>query len=370
MNQTIKKMFGGLLALGLALSAEAYQLGVDNTARTGTGNALVYLPSDYGGYRYKFTPAATGWYYFYSYDNGYTSSDPFVMVATGTAAESYITQYGCLKGDAASTMSDLIVYDDDGGGNRHFAAYAYLYSGSTYYVYASLYSAYAGTAGYQIVFYSYAGEGRPSDGRRLPELGSGTISNTGSATVSLSNQKPVFRYAFTAPYDGTFRAYSDEKSTSPSVDPYVVVASASESNVYNYILNNGKGGGVSSSYSDYVIHDDDGNGNNNFSASFTMTQGQTYYVFATRYGINRTGSYKLHVASTHGVTLNAQGGTGGTTGVTATYGAAMPSATMPTKAGSEFIGYFDAPTGGTKYYNADGTSARAWDKTSSSPTTL
>ena len=63
------------------------------------------------------------------------------------------------------------------------------------------------------------------------------------------------------------------------------------------------------------------------------------------------------------VTLNANGGTGGTASVTATYGQAMPSATMPTREGHAFNGYFDATSGGTKYYNADGTSARTWDKT-------
>lgn len=63
------------------------------------------------------------------------------------------------------------------------------------------------------------------------------------------------------------------------------------------------------------------------------------------------------------VTLNANGGTGGTASVTATYGQAMPSATMPTREGHTFNGYFTATSGGTKYYNADGTSAKKWDKT-------
>ena len=63
------------------------------------------------------------------------------------------------------------------------------------------------------------------------------------------------------------------------------------------------------------------------------------------------------------VTLDAQGGTGGSASVTATYGAAMPSATMPTKGAYTFLGYFDAQTDGVKYYNADGTSAANWDKT-------
>jgi uncharacterized repeat protein (TIGR02543 family) len=42
----------------------------------------------------------------------------------------------------------------------------------------------------------------------------------------------------------------------------------------------------------------------------------------------------------------------------------MPSATMPTREGHTFNGYFDATSGGTKYYNADCTSAKNWDKTS------
>ena len=62
------------------------------------------------------------------------------------------------------------------------------------------------------------------------------------------------------------------------------------------------------------------------------------------------------------VTLDQQSGTGGTTSVTATYGAAMPTATMPTRIGYTFNGYFTATSGGTKYYNADGSSAKNWDK--------
>lgn len=66
------------------------------------------------------------------------------------------------------------------------------------------------------------------------------------------------------------------------------------------------------------------------------------------------------------VTLNQQGGTGGTELVVATYGQTMPSATMPTRTGYEFLGYYDALAGGKKYYNADGTSASTYDKTEAS----
>lgn len=67
-------------------------------------------------------------------------------------------------------------------------------------------------------------------------------------------------------------------------------------------------------------------------------------------------------------------GTVSTSAVSATYDAAMPtlSGTMPTAAnGYAFMGFYDATGGGgTKYYNADGSSARNWDKDTESGTTL
>ena len=66
---------------------------------------------------------------------------------------------------------------------------------------------------------------------------------------------------------------------------------------------------------------------------------------------------------TYTVTLNPQSGTGGTTSVTATYGSAMPEITKPTRTGYTFNGYYDATSGGTQYYKADGSSARTWNKT-------
>ncbi len=72
-------------------------------------------------------------------------------------------------------------------------------------------------------------------------------------------------------------------------------------------------------------------------------------------------------ANQYTVTLDAKGGSGGSTSVTATYGAAMPSADMPTKTGYDFQGYYDADGStlgnwGTQYYNNTGASAHAWDK--------
>ena len=93
-------------------------------------------------------------------------------------------------------------------------------------------------------------------------------------------------------------------------------------------------------------------------AGSTHTSGDTYIV---RGDVTIEASF---AAKTYSVTLNASGGTGGTGSVTATYNAAMPSATMPTRNGYTFKGYYDAQSGGTKYYNADGSSAKNWDKTS------
>ena len=62
------------------------------------------------------------------------------------------------------------------------------------------------------------------------------------------------------------------------------------------------------------------------------------------------------------VTLNQQSGSGGTTGVTATYDAAMPDADMPTRTGYTFGGYYTNTGGaGTQYYTNTGASARNWD---------
>ena len=75
--------------------------------------------------------------------------------------------------------------------------------------------------------------------------------------------------------------------------------------------------------------------------------------------------YAKWTANKYTVTLNNQSATtAGTFSVQATYGSAMPSATMPQKTGYNFGGYYTAINGGgTKYYNANGSSAKNWDKT-------
>ncbi|WP_256758633.1 InlB B-repeat-containing protein [Cohnella sp. WQ 127256] len=86
-------------------------------------------------------------------------------------------------------------------------------------------------------------------------------------------------------------------------------------------------------------------------------------------GSTGTRSYVAQwTANTSMVTLDDNGGSGGSGSVTATYDQPMPAATAPSQAGYTFVGYFDQTSGGTKYYNADMSSAQDWDKTDSSVT--
>ena len=106
-----------------------------------------------------------------------------------------------------------------------------------------------------------------------------------------------------------------------------------------------------------------------FGGYFTQTNGggtQYYNADGTSAHIwDKTAATMLYAkwtVNTYTVTFHMQGGNGGTTEVTATYDAAMPTITVPTRTGYTFGGYFTQTNGGgTKYYNADGTSARTWN---------
>ena len=63
------------------------------------------------------------------------------------------------------------------------------------------------------------------------------------------------------------------------------------------------------------------------------------------------------------VLFDKQGGSGGTSVVTAQYGSPMPDITIPSREGFGFSGYFDQVNGGgSKYYDSTGTGVRNWDK--------
>lgn len=85
--------------------------------------------------------------------------------------------------------------------------------------------------------------------------------------------------------------------------------------------------------------------------------------------------YAKWIGNTYAVTLDPQGGTGGTTSVTATYGQPLPSGlTAPTKEGYEFKGYYSnanndyyesigQDSGGKQYYDKDMVGVADWDYT-------
>lgn len=73
--------------------------------------------------------------------------------------------------------------------------------------------------------------------------------------------------------------------------------------------------------------------------------------------------YAYWEARTYTVSFDYNGGNGNNDDVISTYDSNMPTITdIPTRNGYIFTGYFDAINGGEKYYNADLTSAKAWDK--------
>ena len=60
------------------------------------------------------------------------------------------------------------------------------------------------------------------------------------------------------------------------------------------------------------------------------------------------------------ITLDAQGGTGGTTGIKVMFGDMVPTIEVPTRSGFDFLGYFDE--NGTQYYDLAGYGVRTWDQ--------
>jgi len=105
-----------------------------------------------------------------------------------------------------------------------------------------------------------------------------------------------------------------------------------------------------------------------FAGYYDATSGGTQYYTATGASAktwnkaSATTLYARWTASTFMVTFDKQGGAGGLNSITVTFGENMPAATMPTRTGYTFAGYYDAATGGTQYYTATGASTRTWNK--------
>ena len=116
-------------------------------------------------------------------------------------------------------------------------------------------------------------------------------------------------------------------------------------------------------------------GCSNLIASSTKElQVSTSYTNAAKQWTNTSSTaptlYAGWTAKTTTITLNNQDATTpGSTSVTATYDAAMPAITLPTKTGYTFGGYWGSPGGsGPQYYNADGSSTQNWNNENSTYT--
>lgn len=105
-------------------------------------------------------------------------------------------------------------------------------------------------------------------------------------------------------------------------------------------------------------------GDTTTTATITVTPDADILAFditiTTTSGYGKT--LTMHFGKEYAVTLDNQGGTGGTAGVNAIYGSNMPTATAPTLTGYIFSGYYTATSGaGTQYYTPQMASATTWD---------
>jgi len=215
-------------------------------------------------------------------------------------------------------------------------------------------------------------------------------STTSNKTVSVTYGTTYYVYAVATSGYTLNSPYSSYSSSSPysstktsSAETWSPTASA---NTYTVTLNKQSGTGGSSSVTATY-------GSAMPSATAPTRTGYTFGGFydgeggtGTRYYTDSMSSarnwdktsnttlYAKWTAKTSALTFNLNGGSGtAPTGKTATYGSAMPSygGSAPTKAGYTFGGFYDGEGGtGTQYYTSSLTSARNWDKDTTSGTIL
>ncbi|MCL2796590.1 MAG: InlB B-repeat-containing protein [Firmicutes bacterium] len=91
---------------------------------------------------------------------------------------------------------------------------------------------------------------------------------------------------------------------------------------------------------------------------------ETAWAFETDTVSKNVTLHAKWTANQYAVTFNVNGGEGVPASVQAVFGAPMPAVSVkPTRELHSFTGFFDAAEGGVKYYNANLTSAKAFDKT-------
>ena len=156
---------------------------------------------------------------------------------------------------------------------------------------------------------------------------------------------------------GTYYAFGGQTAGSGYVYIHKVVVTFSGSSTYNVTYNmNGHGDAIANTTGVTALP--------NPLPSPTAT-GYTFAGWYTDSGLTSaavagasidadTPLYAKWTANTYTISLDGNGGSGGSSSVTATYGSALPSFTAPSQSGKQVTGYFTETSGGTKVINANG----------------
>ncbi len=196
----------------------------------------------------------------------------------------------------------------------------------------------------------------------------GSVSPSGASKVTYNNNITLTATANTGYH---FKQWNDGVTTNPrtiTVSQDSTFTAEFEINEYTITASAGANGSVSPNGANKVTY------NNNITLTATANTGYHFKQWNDGVTTNprtitatQDSTFTAEFeANTYTVTLDGNGATtaGTPTVVSATYAAAMPTLTAaPVRTGYSFNGYYDAETGGTKYYNADLSSANNWDKT-------
>jgi hypothetical protein len=286
------------VAMMPALSVLAYECGYYDEFKEGQ-TKWCDLNANWAVDYYYFTPTVSSYYTIYSYGR---SGDPYVYVSTANNApylRNALTSMGKQNSNAASYS---LVYNDDGGGDSNFSVNRYFEAGTTYYIFLTKYSTTRTKYNTAIVQNTYS----------IAYNGNGATSGSMSGTTMTYGK------------DGTLRSNQFVRSG------YKFLGWSADSSATAPTYSNGQ--------------------------RFTQTLSKVNGATVTLYAVWEKTEYT--------VTLDNQGGTGGTQSVSAAPNApVMPGIVPPTApAGKTFQGYYAGTKGtGSKYYNADGTSAHKFD---------
>lgn len=164
--------------------------------------------------------------------------------------------------------SSYLYVDDDSGGNSQFSMNVSVTSGTTYYLYIRCYSTTASGDVTVSVTPNYTSTS-------LTGYTNATGTKTTSTTLTAGNVK-VIPYSFAYSGTATF-------SSTSSLDTYGLL---STSNTFN--ASSGKPSTI-------TTYNDDGGSGNNFSISYNVTAGTTYYLYVRGYNMSAAGDVTINV---------------------------------------------------------------------------